>query len=358
MTADLLTDTPTRRRPMGRLRRAAAPVLVLALVGGAAACAKDAGDTVTQTKVDGGEGDQSSEFSATAAYLSTIAESSAAEPFRMELDFAIDAAGENVELDNMMTGEVDGDQSSIHMDMSSMLGQMPGAAPGADPDQLTMDMVTDGQLVYIKAPMFGFLAEQAEDMGSGGEPNPFADLAVVADQWGSIDAAALGGDVGVGDVVGQVGAQGGDPRQFLQLVSEASDPHELGDDVIKSTRVQGLGAAITFEEMLAAQGRDVDEFIAQTPGGDAIPQAMLDQMLQLEVPVEVWVDADDHVRRVKIDLDMTELLSSAGLDDDAGSVSMTTTMDFFDYGADDIAIEIPEATVDVTDAYAALLGGG
>jgi hypothetical protein len=360
MTADLLTDLRTRPRPRRRrLRRGAAPALVLALVGGAAACAQESGDTVTQVDVEK-EGDQS-QFSATAAYLSTVAEQSAAEPYRIEMDFAIDAAGEHLDVDNMMTGEIDGEQASMHVDMSSFFDQIPGGSLGVDADQMTMDMVTDGSVLYVKAPMFGALAEMAGrggGAGAGEDLGPLADLAVVADQWGSIDPSALGDDASIGDVVGQAGAQGADPRQFLDLVSEATDPHELGDDVIKSERVQGLGATVTFGEMLAAQGRDVDEFVEQTTGGEALPQAMVDQLLQTEVPVEVWVDGDDHVRRVSLDLDLGALLSSAGVDDAEMEFSYTLTMDFFDYRADDIAIEVPEAAVDVTDAYGALLAAG
>ncbi len=357
MTADLLTDGRARARARTRrLRRGAAPALVLALVGGASACAQESGDTVTQTKVekDGGQ----SQFSATAAYLSTIAEESAAEPYRIEMDFAIDAAGEHLDVDNMMTGEIDGEQASFHLDMASLLGDMPGVG-GIDADQMTMDMVTDGSLLYIKAPMFGVLSEMLAAQGaSDADIGPLDDLAAVSDQWGSIDPAGLGGDTNIGDLVGQAGAQGADPRQFLDLVSEATDPHELGDDVIKSTRVQGLGATITFEEMLAAQGRDVDEYLAQTMAGESLPPGMVDELLQMEIPVEVWVDGDDHVRRVSLDLDMGALLSEAGLDDaESANVSFGMTMDFFDYSADDIAIEVPEATVDITDAYGALLAG-
>jgi hypothetical protein len=360
MTADLVTETPARPRPRtGRLRRAAAPALVLALVGGAAACAKDAGDTVTQTKIgeDDGQAPEPSEFAATAAYLSDVAESSAAEPYRIEMDFSIDAAGEHVDADNMMTGEIDGEQAAFHMDMGSLFASIPG---GPDPSEMTMDMVTDGQLIYIKAPMFAALADLASSAGGGGiDTGSLGDLAAVADQWGSVDPAAIGDGTDVGEIVGEVGAQGADPRQFLQLVSEATDPHELGDDVIKSTRVQGIGATITFQEMLEAQGTDVGEYIDQVTSGEGLPPGAVDALLQMEMPVEVWVDADDHVREVKLQYDLGELLASAGVDDsEMGSASFAMTMDFFDYSADDIAIEIPEATVDLTEAYGELLAAG
>jgi hypothetical protein len=356
MTAELLTDTPTRRGPRRRLRRVAAPALVLALVGGAAACAEDAGDDVTQTKVDGGGSDSgnNSNFSATAAYLSTVAESSAAEPYRVSMDFSIDAAVEHVNADDMMTGEIDGDQASFHLDMSSLFDQIPGAG-NFDASQMTMDMVTDGNLLYIKAPMFAALGA----MTGGGDAGPYAGLAAIADQWGSVDPAALGGGADIGEVVGQAGAQAGDPRAFLDLVSEATDPHELGDDTIDNTPVQGLGATITFQEMLEAQGRDVDEYMNQVTAGEGLPDAVVDELLQTEVPVEVWVDGDNLVRRVKLDVDMTSLIASAGVEDsEMGSAAFTITMDFSDYGADDIAIEVPESAVDITDAYAALMNAG
>jgi hypothetical protein len=141
-------------------------------------------------------------------------------------------------------------------------------------------------------------------------------------------------------------------------VSEATEPHELGDDVIKSERVQGIGATVTFEQLIEAQGRDADGYMDQFGGGE-IPPALMDEIMQMEVPVEVWIDAEDHVRRVSFAIDMGELLSTAGVDDPAAaSAGFDMTMDFFDYGAEDIAIEAPEATVDVTDAFGALLAAG
>jgi hypothetical protein len=354
MTADLLIDTGTQPSRTRRRRRGAAPVLVLALVGGTAACAQESDGTITQTRVE--NVDDQSQFAATASYLTTIAEQSAAEPYRVEMDLAIDAAGEHVEVDNLLTGATDGEQASFHFDMSSLLEDIPGGG-AFDPDQMTMDMVTDGSLLYIKAPVFGALSEMMATQGASEEElGPLAGLTAVADQWGSVDPAALGGDTNIGDIVGEAGAHGGDPRQFLDLVSEATDPHELGDDVIKSTRVRGLGATITFEDMLAAQGRDADEFVEQTTGGQPVPPAMVDELLQMEIPVEVWVDSEDHVRQVSLDLDMGALMSAAGADDaESANASFRMTMDFFDYSADDIAIEVPEASVDITDAFAALM---
>ena len=80
------------------------------------------------------------------------------------------------------------------------------------------------------------------------------------------------------------------------------------------------------------------------------------------MPVEVWVDDDDRVRRIVLDLNMGDIMAGVAeqLGEDIGDfgVSMTMSMDFTDYGDESIEIEVPEASVDITDEYLALLEGG
>jgi hypothetical protein len=349
MTAQTLTTSRPRRA-----RRALAPVLVLVLAGaGAAACAQESGDAGVTIDDGGGDGTEQggdARFSATSEFLASAAAQSSAEPFRIEMDMAVSAMGTDIDADNLVVGQTDGDRGSFTMDFSAMFEDAPGASEMFGDAEPTMDMVFDGTALYMRSAIFATMADAGitgEDLG------PMAALADLGDQWGRVDLDALGEDVSLSDVASSTGAQAADPHAFLDMVTNATDPHELGSDTLRGDHVQGIGATITFGDMLEAEGQDAGSYLdtAGTSGGlgAAASQAVFDT----EMPVEVWVDDDDHVRQVAVSMDMDQVMES--LDAPGASASFELTMDFFDYGDPTIAIEVPTESVDITDAYAELL---
>lgn len=77
----------------------------------------------------------------------------------------------------------------------------------------------------------------------------------------------------------------------------------------------------------------------------------------MEIPIEVWVDGDDRVRRVALDLDMSQVF--AGMPGGVpGGMSIGLVMHFRDYGDAAIDIDVPEDTTDITDAFRDLVDQG
>jgi hypothetical protein len=342
-------------------RRTAAVVglgTTAALVLGACAQEASTPDTVT--------GGELGDFAATTDYLSGVARAAEEQSFRMAIDMTMrgSAPGED-EFEasgQMITGEVDGETSSMVLDMGPMMDDLP---PGESVDgDLTMTMVTDGEAMYVQAPLFGTLAEMALSEGATrSDLGPLAALAELDEgEWGRVDLEGLT----MAEVAQTTGAQGVSADVFLDMAADGEDVEDLGTEDIRGVETRGLGATSTFEDMILAQGVTLDEFRDQFPTG--VPgeiseeelDTVIDAMLDLEIPLEVWVDDDDNVRRVTFALDMTELMSGlAELDPSAAGVemSMDMSMDLFDYGDESIQIEVPTESTDVTDEFLELMEG-
>jgi hypothetical protein len=356
----------TTDRRVGRIgrRQAAVAATLMALVGGACADEADGPDAATGAEVG--------DFAATSEYLAGVAEATDGLSYRMSMDMtmAFSFEGEGSEVGGtLLTGEVDGDTSSMTMDMGELFGDVPGA--GLPEGGLTMEMVTDGTTLYLRAPYFTTMAEEMLAQGATrADLGPLGDLAALGDEWGSIDLA----QISPSEVASAAGAQSTDPRAYLDMAARGTDVHELGDETIDGVDTRGLGATITYGDLIEAQGQDADDVREQMaaaagagagPGGEEFAEIydqLLEGMFAMDVPVEVWVDGDDRVRRIEVDLDMTGLMAgmAEAAGEDAGDAGMSAemVMDFTDYGDESIDIDIPEASQDITDEYRALIDGG
>lgn len=133
----------------------------------------------------------------------------------------------------------------------------------------------------------------------------------------------------------------GDPIGMVEVVEAAEgDIEELGDDEIRGVAVDGFAFTVAGSEL--------------AQGDDEVPQGMGD----LDVPMEVWLDGDDRVRRLVMELDTGAVMQSGtdesadGQQDGPGTVgdmaTLTVTMEFFDFGTD-VDVELP-ADEDVISA--------
>ena len=328
-------------------------VAVATLAGGACAHRADGPDATT--------GAQVGEFAATSEYLAGVADATEGLSYRMSMDMtmSMSGAGDSIEMGGpVMTGEVDGERSSIVMDMGELFADLPGA--GMPVGDLTMEIVTDGiDSLYVRAPFFATIAQEALDAGATrSDLGPLADLAELDTTWGRVDLSEMSPT----KVASTVGSQTTDPQVFLDMLARGTDVSDLGTDTIDGVQVRGLAATVLYEDMIEAQDLDLDEvrdqFDSAMPGG-AEPDAVIDAVLDLELPLEVWVDDDDRVRRITMALDMGALFEQFE-DAGAGGMQMSTdiSIDFADYGDDSIAVEVPADAVDVTDSFLALEQGG
>jgi hypothetical protein len=91
--------------------------------------------------------------------------------------------------------------------------------------------------------------------------------------------------------------------------------------------------------------RTVIDLSDQLAGAGGGPLAGMREQLA-RVPVDVWLDGDDRIRRLRSSLD----LGGAGL----GAAQVRTTVEAFDYG-EDVDIEVPSAD-EVFDGDLSALG--
>lgn len=364
-----MTALGTGHPRAARRRTLAATATLATTLLAAAACgegdltgegAREDGSDVVTGEVD---------FAATGRFLAEASRRSSTEPHRIEMSMSMVgvAAGPDLDVEfPLASGEVDGAASEIHMDMRPMTEELAAAdgAPSGIPDgvDMSMDMVTDGgPIIYMRAPLFATIAEQAPP---GADLGPVADLIELDDRWGRIDTAALGG-TSLAEAQQAVGTPGGaDPRVLLDLVAGADDVEELGQDEVDGDPVNGLAAEVTITELLEAQGQDPESYFDQMTGSfggqasDEDVAAAAEEIYQTPLPLEVWVDGAGYVRRIAYEMDLAEIARAQG-GGPSGLEEFTAgyVLELTDYGDESIEVELPaeDETIDVTDTYRALI---
>jgi hypothetical protein len=303
-------------------------------------------------------------------FLAAVSERSSAEPYRYEARLTLGTGGAARRMPVMsVTGEVAGERMSMRMDMSEMLADLSDDVPpeltGTDP---MMEMVSDGASMYIRAPLLAALPDTTPEDTDGAPSRELAFPPVLAeldgDTWGRVDLDAVAGDLGTFDVTG---GQNADPTAMLDIVAAADDPRELGGNTIQGVAVEGLGATVTYGELVTSGGAISEDELAEQLGA-AMPDdlgarvdggdidAVFDAMFDTEIPVEVWVDDEGLVRQFVFELDMGTMMSDLGESLDEPDPppfvpTMRMAMDFLDYGDQSIEVVIPAESVDITDEY-------
>lgn len=341
---------------MATLRRLAAlggAAVLLAGVG----CGSDSDDDAGGGDVKTGE---PGTFEASPGYLRKVVDESEQQAHRFEVDAQIAMLGETIDIDGMMTGEFDGTREHMVMDMGAMMEQMMGALgeDGGDlpseflGDDMTVETVVDSDAMYMRAPFFATLGSampSGEDLGEAGDL--FDAFTQLDDKWGKVDLAELG-DVLPGEAAGALGGgQTYDPSVFLDMIKASDDVKELGSDEIDGVTVTGLSANVSMADMLESQNMSADDL-----GTD------IGELGDVGFPMEVWIDGDGLIRRIKFSFDdetMTDIAESSGEDipeedlAELGGFGFGMTMDFTDYGDDSITVEVPsgDEVVDITDEF-------
>jgi hypothetical protein len=326
------------------------------LVGAGAGCAQESdGDLVAAKPI---------EFAASPDYVASVVDATRDTSYRYSMSISFGMGGQSFDAD-IATGAFDGERSQVTMDFGAMLQQIGGMGEEvpselADAD-LTMEQVVDEDAIYLRAPFFSAMADQVAGEGSDiidmtSEPGGalFGIYDQLGDGWGRIDVDALG-DVLPADVQETLGGgQNADPRVFLDMLRNTESVEDLGTDEIDGDEVHGLAADVDLGDLLKASGTDPDDI-----GGGTTDE--LGDFTAFSFPLEVWIDGDDHVRRIDFTFgadSFTDLAEQSGQDigdmpDELADFSMGMTMDFADYGDDSISIEAPSDAVDITDDFVA-----
>jgi len=304
--------------------------------------------------------------------LAAVSESAATTVYAaMYLSMDMQFGGEQFSMGTdapLMTGVTSADRYQMKMDLGATFGpELLAELGGIDTDSLTMEMVGDASVSYLKAP---FLSDPllAGFAGSGFAP---PDL---GDGWGVIDIDELLAEfeqILPEDILTAIGGQNGQSTDQWLAMAELT---RLLDDTGQASSSRGVDTTrytgtITLADMLDSGGLGADDFetlMASFSGGQPGMGDAVSALVDMEIDMSIDIDGAGLVREIAMKLDFIDLMSefSADLggetpaDDDV--FAMTMRVELFDYSNELVAIEFPsddEVTADLGQWITSLLGG-
>lgn len=247
--------------------------------------------------------------------------------FRFEARITMDGMPGLGTIDMPFVGEFDHDNNrmGMEMDLTSMLSQI--ADDGAQMMPGTMRMIMDGDIAYMN------MGELEAVFGAG------------PDGWIRIDSNAGGG-------TGSMMSGTSDPRAFLALLAgdDGSVP-EVGREDIRGVATTHYRGTL---DMAAAMATASAEQQADLSSALSAQGLSLETLGDLVIPVDVWIDDNDQVRRFSLTMDIGDMAGSMGQAEGVSGVTMVMNMEMFDYGAEiDVALPPPDMVVDLTESMTA-----
>jgi hypothetical protein len=227
---------------------------------------------------------------------------------KIALTGTIQAAGQTVSLRGSGAFDSDAKRGQIGLDL-----QVPGSA-----QTIHIDEIVDGSVFYVKPP------PSASDSLPPGK------------QWLKVDLQSAGKQLGV-NVQQLSQLNQGDPSQLLQYLRASSGKvKKVGEESVRGTDTTHYRATIDLRKVPNQVPREQRAEVRHA----------IDRLIQLTgtrtYPMDVWVDGDDLVRRIRFAFDLKQLQSRLDM-----------TLDLYDFGTD-VDAEPPPAD-QVVDA--SKLGG-
>jgi hypothetical protein len=211
--------------------------------------------------------------------------------------------------DRTLSGEgaydYDEQLGEVHLDLGGL-----GGAFGVE----ELDLLLAGDEVYYQLPAGTLL---------GGE------------QWVKVDVEALRYAVGV-DLEQLARAIQSDPGQYLRWLGAVGENVErVGTETVRGTEATHYRATVDLDEVLdtaAPEGRDATRALTD----------FLQRQLELgELPIDVWVDGDELVRRIRLAYDVS-------------GTPTRITMELDDFGVEVDAPPAPDDVIDLGDLLGTL----
>ena len=173
---------------------------------------------------------------------------------------------------------------------------------------MDMEIIQDGLVVYMKYPALP------------GMP--------ATKPWIKMDLEKMGADAGL-DMGGLMQGGTSDPSQMLEFLRGVADIDVVGDEEIRGASATHYKGTLDFDKI-------IEEAPAETR---KVLEASIDQMSEMvgspTIPVDVWIDDEGRVVRMKESFELSE--------GEADGTTMNMTIDFFDFGTP-VEIEIPPAS--------------
>jgi hypothetical protein len=236
---------------------------------------------------------------------------------RIEFTMAIEAQGQRF----TMSGDGVFDYSRPRGQMTVDLGNLAELSRGALVDR-PMEFVFDGLVYYMRF------------------PEGLPELVGIGDKWLKLDLEKVDAETALD--LGGLQQANQNPAQLLQFLRGTSDDiEELGQAEVRGVETTHYRATVDLDEAVegtAEIGELSDEMREQL---EAEIERMKNQTDLETLPVDVWLDEDDLVRRIRMDVTFPVEGEELGLE-------MTT--DFFDFGVD-VDVDPPPAaqTIDITE---------
>jgi hypothetical protein len=270
--------------------------------------------------------------------LIRAAQATEAQSYRFEMDFALSGLTEmpGVSLNFGASGEADAENERVRiaMDLSSLLASF--AYMGMTPDEQaemdtlfadgTLEMIVSADTIYMRWPLIASML---------GATTP----------WVSMDQALLGEEM-----MPATGAAsfGYDPSTTLAFLESLEDSEEVGTAEIRGVATTQYHGFVTWEsvlDQLPPEERAAMEAEMLASGAPAFPR----------MPIDVWVDADNLVRRYTMTMDLAQMAADMG-EPTAGAGVFTFSYDLFDFGGP-VVIDLPAAS-EVTPLTEEMMFGG
>lgn len=219
-----------------------------------------------------------------------------------------------------MTGagayDTDAGLASLTMDLSELASAMGESGMGG-----SIETVVDGTVVYIRLPA-----------GAG----------VEGATWMKVDTQTPGG---FGQGPTPFGAQS-DPRALLDFLRGAgADVETVGTEDVRDVPTTHLRATLSVDAIVAQapdETRDqLEAALGNVSGAGGAPS----------FPVDVWIDGEGLVRRVRLAMETPVPGGTAG-SEAAGPVGITVTTDYFAFG-EPVTIEVPspDEVADLSEGF-------
>ena len=205
-------------------------------------------------------------------------------------------------------------------DFQSRRGEMKMEMSGSDPalaSMGTMEMVLDGTVIYMRGGVFDPMLPPGKT-------------------WLSFDLQTMGEQMGID--FSQLMQSQSDPVQGIEYLAGATDVQEVGTEKIRGVDTTHYEAIIDYEA-LAGEKPELAETLDR----------VVEMLGESRVPVEVWLDDDDLVRKMVMEMPMPEMGAQTG--------DMMYAMEFYDYGTPvEIEVPNPDSAVDVLELQEELAG--
>lgn len=216
-------------------------------------------------------------------------------------------------------------RGTLKMDLGGLLGSVGSlGSSGSGEDMGRIEMVMDGDTVYLQSPLFSML---------GGNEKPW--LKVAANDL-SEGGSSLGGSMQT------------DPGAFLDFLKGAGGELEtVGREDVRgesTTHVRtDLDIAQLMKDSSASERADMERQLNGLGGaGEALRK----------IPAEAWVDDNGYVRKFQMTFDLTGFAEGeAGM----GAALMTMEIEMYDFN-EPVTITVPDPA-QVGELNSSLLGG-